>query len=58
MRSDNTSGYVGVQLYTRTGRWTANIEVKGKRIYLGYFDTIEEAVEARKAAEKTYREAA
>ncbi len=33
----------GVAFYPRTGRWTARINIEGKRRHLGYFDTQEEA---------------
>jgi len=48
--SHNTSGYKGVALYKRTGRWRACITVDRKHIHLGYYDTAEEAVAAYDAA--------
>lgn len=42
-RRDNTSGYRGVSLNKRVGRWVAQITVKGKSRGLGYFATPEEA---------------
>lgn len=45
-RSDNTSGFVGVALDKRTGRWFANITIRKKTTYLGTYDTPEEANEA------------
>lgn len=50
----NTSGHIGVTLFKPNGKWVAGIKVNGKRLYLGYFDTIEEAVAVRKAAEAKY----
>lgn len=47
----NRYGVPGIYLYERYRRWNASIHVKGRRISLGYFDTFEEAVAARKAAE-------
>lgn len=48
-RSDNTSGQTGV---TRSGNhWLARIGSSSGRTYLGSFDTLEEAIAARKAAE-------
>ena len=44
----NTCGSV----YFRDGRWEAYIQYKGRRRYLGRFDTNEEARAARKAAEE------
>ena len=42
-RKDNTSGYRGVDFHTRDEKWVARISCKDKRIFLGYFDTAEEA---------------
>jgi hypothetical protein len=50
----NRSGYIGVSLYKRTGSWIAYISINGKKKSLGYYDTIKEAVNARKRAEKQY----
>lgn len=47
------SGVVGV--YERNGRWRAGITINGKNIHLGYFDTMSEAIDARKKAEIEYR---
>jgi hypothetical protein len=45
--TSNTSGYVGVQYHKRTGKWYATIGYKKKVISLGYYDTKEEAIQAR-----------
>ena len=42
-RSDNTSGLKGVHL--SEGKWVARCQVAGKRHYLGYYTTPEEAAE-------------
>lgn len=42
----NTSGYKGVSLYRRTGRWRAYLGTRPKEIHLGYFATREEAARA------------
>ena len=47
--STNTSGVTGV--YGREGHWGARIKVEGTDTYLGTFDTFDEAVAARKAAD-------
>jgi hypothetical protein len=47
LRKDNTSGYSGVTWKERLQKWEAFISVEGKKIYLGVFDTLEEAIEAR-----------
>ena len=43
-RIDNTSGYRGVSRDKHN--WRAQIQIKGKKKFLGYFDTPEEASEA------------
>jgi len=50
----NTSGYVGVWMRKESGRYTARIEVDGKKINLGTYDDIESALIARLKAEKKY----
>ena len=49
-RRDNTSGFRGV-CHMKNGRYRADIGFRGKRYYLGVFDTFEEAVDARLEAE-------
>lgn len=50
----NTSGYNGVYLNKRTGKWTAQITFKGKTYYLGSYNDIQAAVNARKRGEEMY----
>lgn len=50
----NTSGVVGVYWNTRDARWLAQIKVSRKQIYLGQFRDFDDAVKARKEAEKKY----
>jgi hypothetical protein len=45
-RSDNTSGFKGVSLRKRTGKWQAHIKFDGKSRYLGYYTTAELAYAA------------
>ncbi len=54
LRSNNTSGVCGVYFYKRTNKWLAAVGVKGKFKNLGYFLKIEDAILARKNAEKLY----
>lgn len=54
LRSDNKSGQKGVGLRKDTGRWYARVTVDRRVILLGHFDTFDEAVAARKAAEQQY----
>lgn len=57
-RRTNQSGCTGVQFRKNRsgngGKWRACIMVDGKNISLGHFDTIEEAISARKAGELMY----
>ncbi|MBQ0037232.1 MAG: hypothetical protein KBS74_01020 [Clostridiales bacterium] len=49
LRSDNTSGYTGVQ--NDHGKWRAVITFKKKVYYLGTYDSLAQAVQVRKQAE-------
>lgn len=48
--SNSTSGHVGVHWFKSTQKWQAHIKVNRKRINLGYFADINEAIAARAAA--------
>ena len=50
---NNTSGYKGV--FLKRGKWTAQIQYKKKVYYLGSFDSLKDAVDARKEAENWVR---
>lgn len=50
--TNNRSGAVGVHFYKKSKRWQAHITTEGKTNFLGYFDSFEDAVEARKSAEQ------
>lgn len=52
--NNNTSGTMGVSYFKPQNRWKAYIIVDNKQIFLGYYDDIEEAIEARKNAEIKY----
>ncbi len=54
LKEDNVSGHRGVSWYSKTGKWLANIKVDGKSYSLGYYDDLNQAVEARQAAELKY----
>ena len=47
---NNTSGHLGVSWNTRSDKWNAQIKVDGKNKHLGFFNILEDAVEARKLA--------
>ena len=44
---NNTSGFVGINWHKGNNKWVAKIKVNKVDIYLGYFNSIEEAVLAR-----------
>lgn len=47
IKSNNTSGYVGVSYHIAVGKWQASINVNKSRIYLGIYLTVQEGIEAR-----------
>lgn len=49
---NNVSGVTGVYYDTKNKRWRARIEFKGKKYYLGSYKLKEDAIKARKEAEK------
>lgn len=53
-QSDNTSGYKGVTFHKRIKKWMTQIIKDGKRIYLGYFTTPEQAAKVYDEAAKKY----
>jgi len=54
MRSDNTSGHIGVSWYKSAEKWQAQIRINHKQINIGYFANLQDAIAARKAAEIKY----
>ena len=50
------SGLKGVHWDQSRGKWMARIKINGKHVFLGRFDTPEEAYEARKAAQHLHGE--
>lgn len=50
---NNTSGFRGVY-HHKDGGWVARIKRNNKRYYLGFFQTIDEAIEVRVRAETQY----
>ena len=50
--STNTSGYNGVYFSKKARKWRAQIGFMGNNFYLGSFSNVDEAVKARKEAEK------
>ena len=54
LRRKNKTGYAGVFYVKSIKKWNAYISKDRHRYCLGYFDTKEEAIDARKKAEKVY----
>ena len=54
LRKDNTSGHKGVSRCRKTQRWIAQITAHGYIRQLGRFDSIEDAIAARKEAEAVH----
>lgn len=52
--SNNTSGHKGISWNKYRRKWHSHITVSGKLITLGYFEYLEDAIVARKAAEEKY----
>lgn len=52
--ANNSSGHAGVSWHERSRKWRSYINDNGKRLHLGYFATLEEAIKARKEAENLY----
>lgn len=54
IKKSNKSGYSGIDFRKDRKKWRATIRIDGIKKSLGHFDTIKEAVSARKKAEKKY----
>lgn len=52
--TNNTSGIKGVSYDSFYQKWNASIRINYKNKNLGYFDSIENAIKARREAEKKY----
>lgn len=53
LRKDNKSGVKGVSWCNTNKKWLAQLRVDNRNNFLGYFDSIQEAAEARGRAEET-----
>lgn len=54
LSKNNTSGTKGVNYDKYSNRWRVRIQVNNKRISLGSFNDLDEAIEVRKQAEEKY----
>jgi hypothetical protein len=54
IRSDNTSGIIGVAWNKAANKWKARLTIKQKEINLGYFINKKDAIKARLQAEAKY----
>ena len=50
LNTNNKSGYKGVSWATRERKWNARINLEGKLVFLGYYNTPEEADKVVRAA--------
>lgn len=55
VRSTNSSGINGVSFFKALGKWRARIKIDGKDHHLGYFNSIEEAKQARLKADSSIK---
>ena len=55
LRKDNTSGYPGITRH-RDGGWIVRASKNGVRRYLGYFQVLEAAIQAKEKATNTKRD--
>ncbi len=45
--STNTSGYKNVALHKQSGKWRVSFSIMGKKVWLGLYKNLEDAVKAR-----------
>lgn len=54
LHKNNKSGHKGVRWNESRNKWTVTIGFQRKQIFLGNYDILDDAVEARKTAEEKY----
>ncbi len=54
LRSNNKSGTSGISRHPANGKWRVQICFEGKKHHIGYFYSKQQAIEARKLAEKQH----
>jgi HNH endonuclease len=52
LRTDNPTGHIGVAI--KHGKYYAHAQRNGERLFAGYFETIEEAIDARQKMNTIY----
>ena len=50
----NKSGHIGIYYNKQRNKWTASIGINYKKVHLGHFENLEDAIEARRIAEINY----
>jgi hypothetical protein len=55
LSKNNTSGYEGVGYIKKRNKWGMCLQISGRKAITGSYDTLEEAIRARKKAEQEYR---
>ena len=53
-RTNNTSGHNGVYWAKQNEKWRVEIQAKGRRKHIGLFARLEDAISARKAADREH----
>lgn len=56
VRADNSSGHKGVDFHSGNDKWRARIMKNGKSVFLGWFNSVEEAEAARSKAQSLHGE--
>lgn len=54
IRKDNKSGYKGINWDKEEKKWCCRIQINKKRLFLGYFINLDDAIKARQEAEQQY----
>lgn len=54
INKNNSSGETNIMWYEPLGKWHVQIQCDGKRIHIGYFSSMKEAVDARDVARLKY----
>lgn len=55
-RIDNKSGHIGISKRNKSGKWIVRVTINKKRIYLGEYELLKDAVSAKETAENQFNE--